>query len=269
MFSTAAGDVAEDGKGRRNSPFAEAFLKYINSPEPLVLMASDVINETMARTNNAQRPFSRGSIISDKRYSLNPDRQAATYAGADMALEFFEEGQSRMSGNTWDGAVESFTVAIRLDPQFTKAYTNRGLAYTNKSDYDRAVADFTESIRLAPQVADGYALRGIAYHRKGDDDRAVADFTESIRLNPQNAAAYVTRGDAYYNKGDYDRAIADSTATLRLDPKNAAAFNVRGLAYTNKGDYDRAVADYTEALRINPNHTQAKDNLEAAKRRGK
>jgi uncharacterized caspase-like protein len=76
MFSTAAGDVVADGKGHRNSPFAEAFLKYIDSPKPVALMASDVINETMARANNTQRPFSRGSIISDKHYSLNPARPA-------------------------------------------------------------------------------------------------------------------------------------------------------------------------------------------------
>jgi hypothetical protein len=77
MFSTAPGDVAADGKGKRNSPFAEAFLKHIDSHQPLVIMSAYVANETMARTANAQRPFSRGSIISDALYSLNPDRQAA------------------------------------------------------------------------------------------------------------------------------------------------------------------------------------------------
>jgi tetratricopeptide (TPR) repeat protein len=46
-------------------------------------------------------------------------------------------------------------------------------------------------------------------------------------------------------------------------------YNGRGIAYYRKGEYDRAIADFTEALRIDPNYTQAKDNLEAAKRRGK
>jgi tetratricopeptide (TPR) repeat protein len=148
MFSTAAGDVAADGKGSRNSPFAEAFLKHIDSPEPLVLMASEVISETMARTNNTQRPFSRGSIISDKRYSLNPAEQGATYAGADadrqaatyadadadQALFFFGEAKLRMIGENWDGAFEYFTEAIRLNPQFLQAYGNRGDAYSNKGE---------------------------------------------------------------------------------------------------------------------------------------
>jgi uncharacterized caspase-like protein len=72
MFSTAPGDVAEDGKsGKKNSPFAEAFLKNIDSTEAISLMAADVMRDTASLTDNKQRPFYRGSIISDKYYSLN------------------------------------------------------------------------------------------------------------------------------------------------------------------------------------------------------
>ena len=73
MFSTAPGSKAEDGvKGKRNSPFAEAFLKYVRSSEPLTIMAAHVANETLSLTEQRQRPFYRGSIISDIYYSLNP-----------------------------------------------------------------------------------------------------------------------------------------------------------------------------------------------------
>jgi hypothetical protein len=73
MFSTAPGNKAEDGvRGKRNSPFAEAFLKYIKSTEPLTIMAAHVTNETLFLTEQRQRPFYRGSIISDVYYSLNP-----------------------------------------------------------------------------------------------------------------------------------------------------------------------------------------------------
>jgi hypothetical protein len=72
MFSTAPGNVADDGKGKQNSPFAEAFLKFIDSGDPLVLMAADVTKETMRLTGDQQQPYWQGSIINDKNYSLNP-----------------------------------------------------------------------------------------------------------------------------------------------------------------------------------------------------
>jgi hypothetical protein len=77
MFSTAPGNKAEDGaKGKRNSPFAEAFLKHIKSTEPLTIMAAHIANETLSLTEQRQRPFYRGSIISDVYYSLNSSTNA-------------------------------------------------------------------------------------------------------------------------------------------------------------------------------------------------
>jgi hypothetical protein len=77
MFSTAPGNKAEDGaRGKRNSPFAEAFLKHIKSTEPLTIMAAHVANETLSLTEQRQRPFYRGSIISDIYYSLNSAQKA-------------------------------------------------------------------------------------------------------------------------------------------------------------------------------------------------
>ncbi|MDR1902698.1 MAG: tetratricopeptide repeat protein [Treponema sp.] len=268
MFSTDAGNVADDGKGKRNSPFAEAFLKHIASPEPVAIMASDVINETLRLTANQQRPFSRGSIISDKYYSINPDRSGAAMAVAeDRGETFFKEGVTLFNNGVYDRAIVYFSEAIRNKMESAEVYNYRGEAHLLKDDYDKAIADFTEAIGLGHTNA--YTTRGTAYLRKGNYDRAIADFTEAIRLDSGFALAYVLRGRAYSNKGDYDKAIADYTEAVRLNPQYAVAYNGRGIAYHNKGDYDRAIADFTEAVRLDPNYTQAKNNLEIAQKRGK
>jgi formylglycine-generating enzyme required for sulfatase activity len=73
MFSTAPGEKADDElAGSRNSPFAKAFLTHIASSEPVVVMAADVAHETMNLTGDRQRPFMTGSIVTERRYSLNP-----------------------------------------------------------------------------------------------------------------------------------------------------------------------------------------------------
>jgi tetratricopeptide (TPR) repeat protein len=153
MFSTATGDVAEDGKGSRNRPLCRSVsqvhkLARTRSPDGVGRDKRD----DGAHEQRAASLFP-GSIISDKRYSLNPDRRAATYAGADMALEFFEEGMSRMSGSNWDGAIESFTVAIRLDPQDDGAHNGRGFAYIMKNDYARARANWEKALQINPNNA--------------------------------------------------------------------------------------------------------------------
>jgi len=107
MFSTSPGNKADDGAaGKRNSPFAEAFLKYIKSNEPLSLMAVDVTQETLNLTEQRQRPFHRGSMISEKYYSLNPQAgrpaqppiQSGTYRLGDRGpaggIIFYDKGNT-------------------------------------------------------------------------------------------------------------------------------------------------------------------------------
>ncbi|MDR1839352.1 MAG: caspase family protein [Treponema sp.] len=73
IYSTAPGTVAYDGKGKPNSPFTEAFLKHIESTEPLTMMIEDVGKETRALTNQFQTPFLSRSLGGEHgRYSLNP-----------------------------------------------------------------------------------------------------------------------------------------------------------------------------------------------------
>jgi len=80
IYSTAAGDVAADGNsGKRNSPFAEAFIKNMDSTEDLSLVVRNITRETLQMTNNRQRPYHEGSIIGFEYYSLNP-RKATTQA---------------------------------------------------------------------------------------------------------------------------------------------------------------------------------------------
>jgi formylglycine-generating enzyme required for sulfatase activity len=92
MFSTAPGTAAADGKGgRRNSPFAEAFLKYMDGPEILPVTASLITRETLRLTGGKQRPFQNGSIVSEIYYSLNP----RTAQGMVPGRESPETGDSR------------------------------------------------------------------------------------------------------------------------------------------------------------------------------
>jgi hypothetical protein len=65
MFSTAPGTLAADGENKRNSPFTEAFLRYMDSGEILPVMAGLVTRETMRLTGGRQRPYQNGSIVSE------------------------------------------------------------------------------------------------------------------------------------------------------------------------------------------------------------
>jgi tetratricopeptide (TPR) repeat protein len=108
-------------------------------------------------------------------------------------------------------------------PKTAEAFLDWGLAYHHKGLYDRAIEDYSAALRIDPDYAAAYYNRGNAYRGKGMPDRAIADYSAALRIDPNFADAYTNRGVAYGIKGLYDRAIADYTAALRIDPNLAAA----------------------------------------------
>ena len=179
-----------------------------------------------------------------------------------QANEWFEKGNKySFLNNEHDKAIEAFTFAIALDPNYARAYNGRGNAYGGKGQYDRAMQDYNKAIQLDPNLAYAYYNRGNAYNNKGQKDRAIEDYNKAIALNPNLVRAYINRGVAYAAKGQYDRAIQDYNKAIALDPNLALAYNNRGAAYGNKGQHDRAMQDFNKVIVLNPNDDLAYYNL--------
>ncbi|MDR0376968.1 MAG: tetratricopeptide repeat protein, partial [Spirochaetaceae bacterium] len=264
MFSTSPNDVASDGPPGTNSPFARAFLTYINSPEPVNMMAPDVVRETMIITEGEQRPFMNGSIIGDKYYFLNPARvgEAGPAAPETAAvstdpktntppLDSFEtinrNGIAFFAAEQFDDAIAAFTQAITRKPDYAEAYYNRGLVYFEIQAAGQAIADFTTAIRLDGNYAAAYFNRGLAYSGRQEYDRAMADYNETVRLAPSHAKARNNRGNMFVLRKDYDRAMADYNEAIRLNPMSAAAYRNRGGLYRLRGNRKEADADFERA----------------------
>jgi lipoprotein NlpI len=266
VYATSAGSTAADGTGR-NGLFTTHLLNNLKKPG---LSIRDMFDQTGAdvrrASNGAQIPaiysqFFDVAYLGTRPAVVTPAPSPApvqptpspTPAPARNAKSYFDSGELFRSQGDYVTAIEEYTQAIRLDPNYAVAYHNRGFAYHAKGDNDGAITDYTQVIRLDPNYAGTYYNRGNAYYDKNDYDTAIADYNQAIRLNPNYALAYNNRGNAYNNKGDYDRAITDYTQVIRLDPNHAGTYYNRGNAYNNKGDYDRAIADHTQAIRIEPN----------------
>ena len=117
----------------------------------------------------------------------------------------------------------------------------------NTADLDEQIRCYTEALRLRPDYAKAYYYRGNALVAKGNFDGAIADYTMTLRLRPDFVEAYCNRGNARSQKGDYDGAIADYTEAIRLMPDDAEAYSHRGLAFQAKEDITAAQRDFDKA----------------------
>ena len=167
-------------------------------------------------------------------------------------LAYYDRGGARSEQGNLDAAIEDYTRAIELDPQFAVAYYSRGVARSHQGDLSGAIQDYTTAIELDPQFAYAYCNRGFARYEQGNLDAAIPDFDMAIELDPRDALAYLNRGNARYDKGDWDAAIQDFDKAIALDPQDALVYVNRGNARKAQGDLAGAIADFRRYLELAP-----------------
>ena len=63
-------------------------------------------------------------------------------------------------------------------------YDIRGSAYDDRGQFDRAIADYDQAIKLNPQYARAFLMRSRTYEALGLTDQSKKDREEALRLNP-------------------------------------------------------------------------------------
>ncbi|MDQ6870065.1 MAG: tetratricopeptide repeat protein [Pseudomonadota bacterium] len=210
-----------------------------------------------------------GVLLNERFNKMDKNYQNAAFGAFDEAIgldpmsapSYEARGEAYSDKREWDRAIDDFTKAIALDPEYGRSYCycHRGGAYLQKGEWNRAIEDFTKAIGLNPKP-DLYDGRGEAYSKKGDFDSAIEDYTKAIELDPKFALAYVSRGEAYGKKGDWDRANEDYSQAIRLDPKNADLWNERCYARAITGHLQQALSDCNQALDLEPNNANVRDS---------
>jgi tetratricopeptide (TPR) repeat protein len=90
-------------------------------------------------------------------------------------------------------ALESYTAAIQLRPDFAAAYVNRAAVHYEMGDYAAAIADCDAAIRIDPTLAEAYNNRSLAYYKSDDYAKAKADFDQTIKLEQFYGNAMIMR----------------------------------------------------------------------------
>ena len=105
-----------------------------------------------------------------------------TFFVSKAADAFYDSGKLYHIDVQQELAIQDYTEAIRLDPQYAIAYYTRGYAYYDLGQYERAIQDYDEAIRLNPQYANAYYNRGGSYEALGKTKEAERDFQIAKKL---------------------------------------------------------------------------------------
>jgi adenylate cyclase len=127
-------------------------------------------------------------------------------------------------------AREFFEQAIKIDPNYARAYA--GLSWTYELDYDfEWTDDDVNTLKLALEHA-----------------------STAVRLDPNDIQAQWGLGWAFLYNRQYDNAMAHYLRARKLNPNDAEVMAEMGNLLIYMGQPKQAIDQVKEAIRLNPNH---------------
>ena len=167
--------------------------------------------ETFPALEDAEAYVERGKSLSEEGLYLEAidHFSAAIEMDPTSAEVFFLRGRSH-----YDYALQVIVEETGVGPENAPVLPDEAVEHMEK-----AVADYTSAIELDPQYAKAYNNRGNARASLGDEERALQDYDTALELDDSLALAYFNRGLIHYRLGEYEDAIADLETYLDLVPE--------------------------------------------------
>jgi TolB-like protein len=162
------------------------------------------------------------------------------------------------------GALDAFTEAVQLDPNYAAALAARSRAlavigneYAQAVDrrplYQEAVDEARRAVAAAAQFPDGYVSLGYAlFYGKLDILAADEPYEKAHELGGGSAEALGLYAMYRARRRQFEQANPAIERALALDPINPTVFKNHGRIHFAAGDYPGAIAGARRALDLNP-----------------
>ena len=157
-------------------------------------------------------------------------------------------------------AIEAYSRAVQLDPNYAAAYAGRAIAEATLADLtgdtggvERGGHDADAAISLAPSDATGYSAR--SYLRTTwlwDWSGAKADIEKALSLGPHTRTVLGRYARLLAVLGRLPDAISVQKQAADLDPLSSGAWDNLGFYYSSTVDYAAADTALGRALEIEP-----------------
>jgi tetratricopeptide (TPR) repeat protein len=153
-------------------------------------------------------------------------------------------------------------ISLSCKPSPALAYNDRVVTLIKDEKYEESLVELNKAIEIEPQFAKAYYNRGLTYYYLADEEKwnseewknqinkAILDFNKVIELKPDAFEPYFQRGYIYYESVDYDAAIQDFSRAIALNPKDEWSFLWRGYAHTYNEETTLAIADFEQFVKL-------------------
>ncbi len=242
---------AELNESRKNDVIAavtdyDIITKAIDPLNPTYHARKAELKERLSNIKGALEDY-------DKAIALAPKRGLYPYQKALVLIKMKDFPQAK----------EYLEKSIRVEPEFAKAYYQRGMLWMEVGKLKEAAIDFSKAEMLGLETTlmaniQGKAIRfyddGMAAMNQNDLVKAQKALDNAVLLRPKFTTAWFAKGQLYEKQGHYQKAAEQYTYAIQADERYKEAYYARGMAYNQEDSYEKALNDFQTALDIEPTY---------------
>jgi tetratricopeptide (TPR) repeat protein len=158
-----------------------------------------------------------------------------------------------LAGNS-EAAIQSFSNAIALDPNFARAYGGMASAYGNLGK----TQDAEKYVKLAMAHVDRmtererYRVRGLYYFATSNYPKCIEEYGELVKRFPADDSAWANIAACYLSVRRIPEAVTAAKRAVEIVPKGAVQRVVLSFYSSYGGDFTTGELEAQTALKLNP-----------------
>lgn len=152
-----------------------------------------------------------------------------------------------------DEAIKCFTKSIKLDENFTYAYTLKGHEYFGNDNYEMALENFRISLLIDPRHYNALYGIGMVYINLGDYQKADYHFRKAVAINPVNIILICCTGMVLEKLGKKNLALRQYELANKLQPLSALPLFKKAQLLFSMQQFPQALKTFEHVKDLAPN----------------
>lgn len=262
VFAASPGQTARDNPSGRNGLLATYLLQALKLPLSISEMFRRVRQEVYVASQKTQLPYLHDQVLGDFffRPPASPASTPPIAVTTDTSGTLFEKAKALYHEGRCGEALPIFEGLVRQQPADPYLRNAIGLCLVCMQMRSPALDHFSRAIQLKPDYASAYFNRAQLFLQSGQFELAIDDFDWTLEQEPRNSIVYWRRGTAKFGLRRYEDAQRDFTQSIECDRSSPYGYHGRGRVLFQLGKYRDALADFDAALARKRDYTPALDD---------
>lgn len=169
------------------------------------------------------------------------------------AKSFYKQGRKQVKEKNYEAAIQSFTKALELKPNYFKYLNERAMANVSAKKYADALKDYKSCLSLKSKDKKLLMKAGDLSMTLEDYAGAVDYFDRIINMDRKNIAAWQRSSYSYLKLKKFDVALDKVNKALEVQRYNHISHYYKALVLDSLKDLANANQEYISAIRLMKN----------------